>query len=189
MIKHVRISAKTIAIIAVFAALTITLNLSSIKIPAPYADYLIYQVWEIPIVAAFVLYGFFVGILIAVINTLVLFAVYPGALPTGPLYNLAAVVSMLLGMMLPKIVHKNPQKSRRAAATILTASGIIFRVGIMTFFNWAFLRFPPPIGFGMPEPAIILSLPLIAFFNATLALYTIPLGYAIAETIKLHVKF
>ncbi|MEM3703163.1 MAG: ECF transporter S component, partial [Candidatus Bathyarchaeia archaeon] len=134
MIKHVK-SAKTIAVIAVFAALTIVLNLFSIKIPAPYADYLIYQIWEIPIVVTFVLYGFSVGALIAIINTLMLFAVFPGSLPTGPLYNLAAVISMLFGMALPKIIHKNPQKNRKAAVAVLTAFGIVFRVGIMTFIN------------------------------------------------------
>ncbi|MEM2691691.1 MAG: hypothetical protein QXS01_06305 [Candidatus Bathyarchaeia archaeon] len=188
MVKHGRINTKTIMIIAIFAALTISLNLSPIKIPAPYAPYLIYQVWEIPIVAAFLLYGFLTGIAIAVLNTLVLLMVFPGMLLTGPFYNLAAVISMLLGISIPKIIHKNPQTDRRTLAALLTAFGMIFRVGIMTLVNWAFLRFPPPVGFGMQELAIITSLPLIAMFNATLALYTIPLGYAIAETIKLHVK-
>ncbi|MEM3566168.1 MAG: hypothetical protein QXK18_04780 [Candidatus Bathyarchaeia archaeon] len=189
MIKQVRTSAKTIAVIAVFAALTIALNLSPIKIPAPYAPYLIYQVWEIPIVAAFLLYGFLAGIAIAVLNTLVLLMVYPGMLLTGPLYNLAAVISMLIGISIQKIIHKNLQANRQILAAVLTAFGIVFRVGIMTVVNWAFLRYPPPVGFGMPEPAIIMSLPFIAVFNATLALYTIPLGYVIAEAIKLHIKF
>ncbi len=188
MIKNVKISAKTIAVISVFAALTISLNLSPVKIPAPYAPYLIYQVWEIPIVAGFLLYGFLAGIAIAVLNTFVLLMVFPGMLLTGPLYNLAAVISMLIGISIPKVIHKNPQADRRKSAAVLTAFGIIFRVGIMTVVNWAFLRFPPPVGFGMPEPAIIMSLPFIAIFNATLALYTVPLGYAIAETIKLHTK-
>ncbi|MEM2917872.1 MAG: hypothetical protein QXN63_05940 [Candidatus Bathyarchaeia archaeon] len=188
MMKEVRVSAKTTAVMAVFTALTIALNLSPIKIPAPYAPYLIYQVWEIPIVAAFLLYGFLAGIAIAVLNTLVLLMVFPGMLLTGPLYNLAAVISMLIGIFIPKVVHKNPQADRQTLAAVLTTFGIIFRVGIMTVVNWVFLRFPPPVGFGMPEPAIIMSLPFIAIFNATLALYTIPLGYVIAETIKLHTK-
>ena len=188
LIKRARISAKKLAIIAVFAALTIALNLSPIKIPAPYAPYLIYQVWEIPIVAAFLLYGFSAGIAIAVLNMLVLLMVFPGMLLTGPLYNLAAIISMLVGISIPKIVHKNPKANRQVVVALITTFGIVFRVAIMTFVNWAFLRFPPPVGFGYPEPVIIASLPLIALFNATLALYTVPLGYAIAETIKLHVR-
>jgi hypothetical protein len=54
--------------------------------------------------------------------------------------------------------------------------------------NYVFLRFPPPLGYAMPEEAILLMLPLIGFFNATLALYTIPIGYLIAKTIKSSIK-
>jgi riboflavin transporter FmnP len=190
--KIVKSSSKKIAITATFTALTIGLNLSPIKIPAPYAPFLIYQVWEIPIVAAFLLYGISVGILIAVVNTLVLLAIFPGALLTGPLYNLAAIFSMILGMFLgislAKTIGWNSRKHRLRLASIATLFGVIFRVGIMSVVNWAFLRFPPPVGFSLTEEAILLSLPLIAFFNATLALYTIPLGYAIAETIRMHLK-
>lgn len=181
---------KTVAIIAVFVALTIVLNLSPIKIPAPYAPYLIYQIWEIPIVAAFLLYGITIGIGIAILNTLVLFAVFPGTLPTGPLYNLAAVISMLFGIFLVKVfVVKNPQKhGEPVTATLLTVLGVVFRVAVMTLVNWAFLRFPPPVGFSMPEEAVLASLPLIAIFNATLALYTIPCGYSIAKAVKVIIK-
>jgi riboflavin transporter FmnP len=186
--KRVRASAKKIAIIAVFSALTIALNLSPLKFPAPYAPYLIYQVWEIPIVTAFLLYGFPTGVIIAALNTLVLLMVFPGMLLTGPLYNLAAVISMLIGVALPKMFHKNPRWSETTEVVIFTAFGIISRVVIMTLVNWSFLRFPPPVGFAMQEQAILLALPLIAFFNATLALYTVPLSYIIAEAIKRHIK-
>jgi riboflavin transporter FmnP len=190
--KIVKSSSKKIAITATFTALTIGLNLSPIKIPAPYAPFLIYQVWEIPIVAAFLLYGISVGILIAVVNTLVLLAIFPGALLTGPLYNLAAIFSMILGMFLgislAKTIGWNSRKHRLRLASIATLFGVIFRVGIMSVVNWAFLRFPPPVGFSLTEEVILFYLPLITFFNATLALYTIPLGYAIAETIRMHLK-
>jgi riboflavin transporter FmnP len=182
--------AKTVAVTTTFTALTIALNLSPVKIPAPYAPYLIYQIWEIPIVAAFLLNGVIVGATIAIINTAVLFAVFPGMLPTGPLYNLVAVTSMLLGVIIvEKFAEKNPKKHRETFSSALsTALGTIFRVGIMTFVNWAFLRFPPPVGFGMPEEAILIALPFIAIFNATLALYTIPLGYCVAKAVKLSIK-
>ncbi|MEM0111584.1 MAG: hypothetical protein QXK90_02330, partial [Candidatus Parvarchaeota archaeon] len=62
--------ARTIGFIVTFTALTIILNLSPIKIPAPYAPYLIYQVWEVPIVAAFLLYGFSISLIVALTNTL-----------------------------------------------------------------------------------------------------------------------
>lgn len=182
---------KAIASIIVFAALTIALNLSSpIKIPAPYAPFLIYQIWEIPIVAAFLLYGTVIGFSIAVLNTLVLFAVFPGELPTGPLYNLAAILSMLLGMIIvKKIAEQHSQKFGETSLNILvTSSGIIFRIITMAVVNWTFLRFPPPVGFSMPEQVIVMMVPLVVIFNATLALYTIPLGYFVARAVKSAVR-
>ena len=89
---------RAIAAVIIFSAVAIMLNLSPIKIPAPFAPFLIYQVWEIPIVAAFLLYGSKVGVAVSIVNTVALFAIFPGALPTGPLYDFAAVLSMLLGI-------------------------------------------------------------------------------------------
>ncbi|MCX8170750.1 MAG: hypothetical protein N3E47_02080, partial [Candidatus Bathyarchaeota archaeon] len=127
---------RKIALIAVFTALTVSLNLfSPIRIPAPYAPFLIYQVWEVPIVAAFLLYGFSVGALISVVNTLVLLAVFPGALLAGPFYNLSAIVSMLLGlfsgMSAIKSMDRGIQGYRVKSTLVLTACGILFRAAIM----------------------------------------------------------
>lgn len=181
---------KTIASISVFAAFTVALNLSPIKIPAPYAPFLIYQIWEIPIVAAFLLYGPGVGVAISIVNTIVLLGVFPGALPTGPLYNLAAVLSMLLGVYVVQKFATKSFKRRKEAMLItsFTALGILGRVGIMTFVNWAFLPYPFPIGFSIPLQALVMLLPVIGVFNATLALYTIPLGYFIAKAVSSGAK-
>jgi len=181
---------KTIASISVFAAFTVALNLSPVKIPAPYAPFLIYQIWEIPILAAFLLYGPGVGVAISIVNTIVLLGVFPGALPTGPLYNLAAVLSMLLGIY---IVQKfTPISFRRQHEAILIASstalGILGRVGLMTIVNWICLPYPPPVGFSMPIEALVPLLPVVGVFNATLALYTIPLGYIVAKAVSSGAK-
>jgi len=183
-------NSKTIASVTVFAGLTVALNLSPAKIPAPYAPFLIYQVWEIPIVAAFLIYGPKVGVTIAIINTMVLLGVFPGVLLTGPLYNLAAVLSMLLGIYLMyKFIAKSFDKQQEAKiASSSTAFGTIMRVGMMTIVNWALLRFPPPVGFSIPEEAIIAMLPIIGLFNATLALYTIPIGHFLAKAVSVGTK-
>jgi len=186
--KNVRIGARRSALIAVFAALTIALNLSPIKFPAPYAPFLMYQVWEVPIAAAFLFFGFPIGVFIAFINMLVLLAIFPGMLPTGPLYNFAAIISMLSGMWLGTRLTSRKGRAKLTAMLILTALGIVFRVVVMSLVNWAFLRYPPPVGYSLTEEALRLLLPLIAIFNATLALYTIPLGYIVAEAIKRRAK-
>ncbi len=177
---------RKIAVVVMFSALTVALNLSSAKIPAPYAPYLWYQIWEIPIVAAFILFGLYVGGAISLVNTTVLLGLSPGALPTGPLYNLAAILSMMLGIYLAKrLLGRHIQKrSEIAVPASLTAVGVLVRVAFMTIVNWAFLPFPPPIGFNQPVEIVAASLPVIGFFNATLALYTIPVGYALAKAVS-----
>jgi riboflavin transporter FmnP len=191
---------KTIATTIVFASLTVVLNPAFTKmgIPAPYAPFLIYQIWEIPIVAAFLLIGPKSGVSISILNAAVLLALFPGALPTGPFYNLAAVLSMLLGIYTAhKLITRGVSQEKAKNSTfqygtkLITAStvlGIIFRVGIMTIINYALLRYPSPIGYSYPEGAIIYWVPLIGFFNATLALYTIPLGHLIAKAVSSNIK-
>jgi len=188
---------KAIALTIVFAALTVALNpeLTKIFFPAPYAPFLLYQIWEIPIVAAFLLINPKSGVAIAALNAVVLLAIFQGASPLGPFYNLAAILSMLLGIF---VAHKlfakrlspangvtGKWKYNSALALAYTALGITFRVGFMGLLNYVTLRYPPPIGFSLPEISIVgYYLPATSIFNATLALYTIPLGYFIAEVVK-----
>jgi riboflavin transporter FmnP len=181
---------KTVALIAVFAALAVALTVySPIRIPAPYAPFLIYQIWEIPIVAAFLLFGPKIGTSIAVINTVVLLLVFQGALPTGPLYNLAAVLSMLLGVLFTiKLLGSFKVHSEAVMTTSATALGMLLRVGIMTVVNWAFLRYPPPVGYSMPEVEIVAFLPIIGLFNASVVLYTVPLGQLITKAVSVSTK-
>jgi riboflavin transporter FmnP len=128
--------------------------------------------------------------LTALTNTIVLLAVYPGDLPTGPLYNLAAVLSMLLGVYL---IHRFTDKyfTKRQETILIALStvlGSIARVGVMTIINWAFLRYPYPIGYSLPVGALVAMLPIIGLFNATLALYTIPLGYVVSRAVSFGVN-
>jgi len=183
-------NSKNIATISVFAALTVALNSSPFKFPAPYAPFLYYQIWEIPIVAAFALYGPLMAVAISAFNTLVLLALFPGDLPTGPLYNLAAILGMLLGMYSAHLRMKRHLPGRKDTRLIplATGLGVLFRVVIMSLVNWAFIRYPWPIGFSMTEEAILAVLPLVAFFNATLALYTIPVGYMLASAVSSRIK-
>lgn len=183
-------NSRTIATVAVFSALTVALNLSPFKIPAPYAPFLYYQIWEIPIVTAFLLFGPLVGLYVSIINTLVLLIYFPGTLPVGPLYNLAAILGMLLGVYVAQKVMSRRSSIKNELVFILscTVLGVISRVLIMSVVNWAFLRYPYPIGFELPEEVIAMMLPVIGFFNATLAMYTIPVGYVLARAISYSIK-
>lgn len=174
-----------IAVVVVFAALTLILNFSPLKFPAPYAPFLYYQFWEVPIVAVFFLYGFKIGFSIALINTFVLLAFFPGMLPTGPLYNLAAIISMLTGLWVAsRFLREGSSSIRIGISTLLTTlSGIAFRATIMSIVNYVCLQQPPPIGYALPINVVLAYLPLIAIFNSSLTAYTVPLGYILAISI------
>jgi len=179
----------------VFAALTVALNpaISGIGVLAPYAPYLIYGLWEIPIVAAFLLIGSGAGILIAILNSLVLFAFFPGALPSGPFYNLIAIFSMMLGVYVGRRFFTSKAIQTENVIKIVAASttlGIVLRVAVMTVVNYVTLPQGYPIGFGLDELAVItLYLPSIALFNATVVLYTVPLGEFISDVVKSRTRF
>jgi riboflavin transporter FmnP len=184
---------KALATTIVFAALTVALNpgVSGIGVPAPYAPYLIYGLWEIPVVTAFLLINPASAIAISILNSVVLFAFFPGPLPTGPFYNLIAIFSTLLGLYVAqKFIKHEPseQKNVLKIAVASTGLGIVLRVLVMTVVNYVTLQQPYPIGFELEEIAVIASLPLTAVFNGTVVLYTIPIGEFIANIVKSRLK-
>jgi riboflavin transporter FmnP len=184
------VDTKKISLLIVLTALTLALNVSPVKIPAPYAPFLFYQIWEIPIVTATLLYGLAFGVIITVFNTLLLLLIFPGSLPTGPLYNLVAIVSMLIGIIIIKQLSSKLMDGSSDLSLIasITISGITTRVIVMTVMNWTLLPFPPPVGFGIPKEVLVSMLPLIGFFNATLALYTIPISQILTKEIQSRIN-
>ncbi len=184
---------KKLTLTIVFAALTVALNpaISRIGVPAPYAPFLIYGLWEIPIIAAFLLIGSKSGIAVTALNAIVLFAFYPGPLPTGPLYNFIAIISTLAAVFFAyKFLNRDSQNAKNQAilVTASTALGIVFRVVVMTVVNYVTLRYDYPIGFSMPEAAVVGFLPAGALFNGTVVLYSIPIAYIITRAVKNNVR-
>lgn len=186
---------KELAITIVFAALTVALNpgvLPATGVPAPYAPFLIYGLWEIPIVAAFILISPTSGIMISLLNAGVLFVFFPGPLPTGPFYNLIAIFSMLLGVYIVRRYVTRESTNQQKVLKIVAAStifGIILRVAVMAVVNYVTLQQPYPIGFELEEMAVLVTyLPATALFNGTVALYTVPMGEFLANVIKSRLK-
>jgi riboflavin transporter FmnP len=185
---------KALAISIVFAALTVALNpaISGIGVPAPYAPYLIYGLWEIPIVAAFLLVSPAAGILISLLNAAVLFALFPGALPAGPFYNLVALFSMLLGVFIGRKFFATKSSREQNVLKIAAAStilGIIIRVAVMSIVNFVTLQQSYPFGFGLDEFSVLsIFVPATALFNTTVTLYTVPMGEFITDVVKSRLK-
>jgi riboflavin transporter FmnP len=186
------LNTKKLALTIVFAAITITLNpaITHLYFPAPFDPGLFYQIWEIPIIIALLIISPISSIAICLLNTSALLILFPGALPTGPLYNMLACLSMQVGIytaitLRKKIhTHKKPQTNILTSIkwlTIATAFGILTRTTFMTVIHYFALPQPPPIGFGLNQVITSAFLPLSAIFNTTLALYTIPIAWLIAR--------
>jgi len=134
---------KLISISAVFAALAIILHppFLPLGVPAPYAPFLIYQIWEIPLVVAMLLYGLRVGVLVSVINFVTLIIFFPGTIITGPFYNLLAIFSTMSGVFIGyRVLHFN----RFDILWFSTLMGLATRTAIMTVVNGVALPLPPP---------------------------------------------
>jgi len=180
---------KKLTLTIIFAALTVALNpaISGVGVPAPYLPFLIYGLWEIPIAIAFILLGPKSGAAVMILNALMLLAFFPGPLLMGPFYNLAALSAMLLGVYIAQKLSKSELvKTRKIplVATIATAIGIVFRIITMSVVNYVTLGLEPPFGFNAAEPYIVSILPLLALFNGTVVLYTIPIAYTIIAAIR-----
>ena len=169
---------RRISVIGLFVALAIILNLV-VKIPAPFAGFLTYEIWEIPIVTAFLLFGFSIALPVAAMNFLILL-MFPGVILAGPLYNLVALLSMLGGVAVALRIGKR-NASSYSPVILATILGVVIRVVVMTLVNAILLQFSPPLGFGLPYKAVLAILPPIAFFNATVAFYTIPIAFIAAR--------
>ena len=179
---------KLIGVSVVFAALAIILHppFLPIGIPAPYAPFLVYEIWEIPLVIALLLYGIRVGIAVTFINFISLLVFFPGQLITGPIYNLTAIYAMMFGIYLPYHVLRDRGPVIVAWTSMIV--GMTMRIGIMTIVNSATLPLPPPIGFSIPLTALPLTLVWIALFNGTVAAYTVPLAHVVASAVAKGTK-
>ncbi len=170
-----------VCLIALFTALAVVLNFAA-AIPAPYALFLSYEVWEVPILVAVILMGFWSGVTVAALNTLIL-EFHPGPLPTGPVYNLVAELSMILGVMAAQRIGRGANWKPAFTWVSATIGGAALRTLVMTLVNAAVLPQPYPVGFGLPVSLVPGYLVLIGVFNFTLTLYTVPLAYSVARAI------
>ena len=169
-------------LIALFAALAVVLN--GLTVPAPYAGFLFYGIWEVPVLVSLLLLGFWGGATVALINAIALEFINPGPLPTGPFYHLFAELSTFIGIMAVQAVAR--RGGWRFAATVAgtTMGGAALRLGVMTVVNAFVLPQPYPVGFSIPVATVPGFLVVIGIFNATTALYVIPAAYSIKRAVS-----
>ena len=190
-------NAKSIALIITFASLAIVLNpaISGMGIPYPLLPSLYFEVWEIPVIVAFLLFGWKIAISVGLINSAFLVAVFPGM--SQPYYatNFFAQIAMMIGIYLAsrlvpgKAAEGKPvSRTKIVLASVLLA--ILFRVVLM-WANMFFILYVDPLQVYPTTPVwyiVTIIWPPQAVFNVILALYMVPSSYLIARVISRNMK-
>jgi riboflavin transporter FmnP len=183
-------TARSIALIAIFAALAIVLN--TIRKPTFYWPGWFYTLSDIPVLLAFLIYGFKIGILVEatqIISQEIFFPVGPGGLVVYPM-GLLVVLLMAFGIYLAKkfVAHKSPlsQVSEKKATIYVTGFAVALRGSIMPVVDFFVLyQFLLPIVLGrvIPVTYVIGLVPAFVIYNITSALYAVPVAFFIAKRI------
>lgn len=178
---------RRISLIALLTAIAILLN-QIVRIPAPFDQYLLYEFWEIPILLGFLLLGFWSGTTIAFLNTLYLFLL-PQPVLLGPVYNLLAVISMVVGVLAAMRVARSRGWGSSGLWISATALGSLSRTLVMTLVNAAVVTQPPPIGYSIPSDVLLETLLFTGVFNLTVTLYTVPLAFSALRAVRSRYRF
>jgi len=189
-------NARSIALIVAFAAVAIALNV--VRVPVLYLPGLSYTAIEIPVVAAFLLFGFKIGVLVEVLHVmgqLVLFPAGPEGFVVYPMGSVA-VLLMFVGMFVAKkfLTHKTGLEETlhvKRSTLYLTAFATLFRGGLMPLIDYGLLYhvlLPIVLRFSIPEAYIAGLIPGFILYNVTVALYTIPIAYIIAARVRKYLQ-
>lgn len=180
---------KAIGAIIAFTALTAALNL--IRIPAPYLLTHSYQLGDIAIIIAFLLFGIKIGVTTATLNMVIsmTIATNPGGI-IGGLYYFISILAMLSGIYIFERVFKRKrlQHTIHKSAIISTLFGVVSRTLIMLpldYFLFGYLVYLLNINMSLSECyAIVLAvIPNMIIFNITTALFFIPISYYITKIV------
>ena len=159
---------------------------------------MVYLLADIPVVAAFLLYGFKIGILTEVVHVLgqiMFFPVGPAgfvAYPMGIIINLL----MFLGIQLANStmsgkVGSEKKFSEKKKILILTGFVIAIRTGIMPIIDYSVFYgvfLPLVLNVSFPQAYIVALVPSFILYQVTTALYVVPIAYITAKKASDYLK-
>jgi len=189
-------NAKSTALMITFAAIAIALN--AVKIPAIFYPGTFYQISQIPIVVAFLLYGARIGILVGVLNLAGGIALFPTGASSIIVYptDFVSLLLMFSGLSAASrfINHTDGSEGLgiwKNPVIGLTAFAVAFRGGLMPFIDYGVVfhtLIPLVLGISFPEAYIAGLLPVFILYNITVPLYTVPIAYVIATKVGRHLE-
>ncbi len=188
--------ARSIALITTFAALAIVLN--AIRIPTFYWGNYVYTLSEIPVLVAFLVYGFKIGFLVEVIHIAgqeIFFPVGVGGIVVYPM-GLIVMTLMVFGIYLTKrLINRKPESESQISEKkkVLYLTGIVtaIRGGLMPCADYFLLYnilLPLALGNVIPAAYVAGLVPAFIVYNVTCALYAVPFAYLIARQASKHLR-
>jgi uncharacterized membrane protein len=188
-------NSKAIGSVIAFTALATALNL--IRIPAPYVLTHSYQLGDIILVIAFLLFGVKIGLTVAIFNMFASMLIFPNPVGIiGAPYYLFSILTMILGVYLygkiikPRIQNKPYFNAK--SATLCTVCSVLTRTLMMLPMD--FLVFPYLVslvsGWSLTEAfnSVFMVMPGIILYNITVPIYVIPISYVVTKKVALHLK-
>lgn len=188
---------REIGVTIAFSALTIALNL--IRIPVPYLLSFSYQLGDISIIVAFLLFGPKRGITVALLSMVANMTIFPvpGGL-VGPPYYFLAILSMFLGIYISErnigrklsTSETHPVARRVTLSTILGASTrtLIMLPLDYTVYGLLVALVVPGITLSAAYAIVFATMPLIVSYNISVPLFMIPISYFIARKVSTIMK-
>ena len=182
---------KSIALAIMFAAVAIALT--AIRIPTFFYPGGYFRLSQIPVVVAFLLFGFRTGLLVGFVTLIGQIALFPFANAVFIAYpmDFASSIVMFVGMHFSKRLITKGSSGRysllKKPAVALTAFAALFRGGIIPFADyWVVFHVLVPIFVQVkPSEAYIVGLiPSFIAYNVIVPLYTVPAAYFIAKRVS-----
>jgi riboflavin transporter FmnP len=189
-------NARSISLIAIFAALAVALNV--IRIPVVYWPGGFYTICEIPIMVAFFLYGFRIAVLVEVLHIAgqeIFFPVGLGGIvvyPVGLIFHLFMFFGIYLAnKFIMRKVASGSQFGEKKRAIYFTGFATAFRGALMPIIDYGIvynILLPLVRGVAIPQTYISALVPVFFLFNITSTLYLVPIAYFIARKTSNYLK-
>ena len=186
-------NSKSLALIAIFSAMAIVLN--AIKIPAFYWPGMFYMVSDIPVLVAFLLFGFKIGFLVEAIHILGQEIFFPVG-PAGVVFYPMGIFIHLF--MFSGIYFANKFLNRRVEEVDVKKKTVFFtgfaaalRGALMPLIDYGLLYYfllPLVLGHTIPLAYTLALVPSFVVYNVTSTLYAVPLAHLIARKTSKFLK-
>jgi riboflavin transporter FmnP len=189
-------NARSVALITVFAAVAIILN--TIRIPTIYWPGYVYTLCDIPVLVAFLVFGFRIGFLVEAIHIAgqeIFFPVGPAGIVVYPM-GFFVHLFMFSGIYLAsKLINSRTLSDKkpgvRKHTIYFTGFAVAVRGALMPIIDYAILYhilLPLVLSIPISTAYIVALVPSFVLYNVTSTLYTVPVAYLVAKKVSKYLR-